>query len=295
MPVVVGIDLAAGRGVTEVAALAFDDTNDGIGRAEGVDGGRAPRFLREAYRATQNDDEIVAAVCACAPSVIAIDAPLSLPAAVLAALTGAAALAGVADTTNGLRDATSPQHPSPYTRAAERDPIWRQLGVRPFPVSFLGGLTFRALTLLPRLRAAAPDAAIIEVFPTATLATLGIRYVAPTATPTSVGVADANAKAGPSAIPLAPRSPLSRRSGGGAGGGAGGGGRAPAKTTPARRAATQAGLARWIDCLPDPNAELLGADLLDALAAALTAVAYARGRSLAVGDPTEGQIILPNW
>ena len=58
MPVVVGIDLAAGRGVTEVAALAFDDANDGIGRAEGVDGGRAPRFLREAYRATQNDDEL---------------------------------------------------------------------------------------------------------------------------------------------------------------------------------------------------------------------------------------------
>jgi predicted nuclease with RNAse H fold len=141
---VVGIDLAAGRGVTALAALTV---------------WLAGRPALESLTYPTTDDEITAEALRLRPAVIAIDAPLSLPAAVAAALAGAK---WVGD-------------PSPYTRAAERDPIWRALGVRPLPVSFLGGLTFRAIPLAARLRAALPEAEVIEVFPTASLRALGIR------------------------------------------------------------------------------------------------------------------------
>src|SRR5262249_46280788 len=154
--------------------------------------------------------------------VVAIDAPLTLPAVVAAALRASP------------HDALA-EHPplmeerSPYTRAAEREPFWGRLGLRPLPVSFLGGLTFRAIALLPQLPARPPHTAIIELFPSATPPLLG--------TP--------------------PPEP--------------GGARRAAKTSSTARAATQAGLCIHIACLPHPDANLLGADLLDALAAALTA------------------------
>ena len=226
--VVVGIDLAAGRGTTEVAALRLNA------------GDLLPVFDPTAHRAVQTDEEIVGLVATVRPAVIALDAPLSLPAAVAAALRGEVApLQGSTDN-------------SPYTRAAERDPLWVRLGVRPLPVSFLGGLTFRALTLLPKLRARQPTAAIIEVFPTASLCILGIR---------------------PAALA--------------------GGARRPAKSSDAARTAVQQGLRALVAGIPAPDAHLLGADLLDALAAALTALAHERGASVAVGDPVEGQIVLP--
>ena len=143
-PVVVGIDLAAGRGVTALAALALEP-------------GRAPRVATLAHPAT--DGDILAEAVRLRPAVIALDAPLTLPGPVAAALAGA----------------PWSGHDSPYTRAAERDPIWRMLGARPLPVSFLGGLTFRAIPLAARLRAALPDATLIEVFPTATLRALEAR------------------------------------------------------------------------------------------------------------------------
>lgn len=223
---VCGVDLAAGRGVTEVAALDLP-AEDGT-----------PVFDLPRHRRVVTDEDILAALVAAGPRVIAIDAPLSLPRSVAAALGGGPSVAT-----------------SPYTRAAERDPLWSSLGIRPLPVSFLGGLTFRAVVLRARLRAALPDAAIVETFPSATLALLGVRPA---------------------------------RWGTGRG----------AKTTPAVRAETQRGLARWIAGVPDPADERLdeplGADLLDALAAALVAGAYLRGASLAVGDASEGQIILPD-
>lgn len=226
--VVVGIDLAAGRGVTAVAALRLSV------------GDPLPAFDPGAQRAVQTDKEIVEAAAMAQPEVVAIDAPLSLPGAVAAALRGEVApLQGSMDN-------------SPYTRAAERDPLWAHLGVRPLPVSFLGGLTFRVIALLPKLRASLPDAAIIEVFPTASLRVLGIRPAAPASG--------------------APRS---------------------AKASAAARMAVQQGLRALIAGIPAPDAHLLGADLLDALAAALTALAYVRGASVAVGDPVEGQIVLP--
>lgn len=144
---VVGIDLAAGRGVTALAALTVE-----VG---------APARL-DALTYPKTDDEITAAALLLRPAVIAIDAPLTLPGPVAAALAG----------TSWAGD------PSPYTRAAERDPNWRALGVRPFPVSFLAGLTFRAIPLVARLRAALPDSQIIEVFPTSSLRALGIRPTA---------------------------------------------------------------------------------------------------------------------
>src|SRR5262249_35032346 len=128
----------------------------------------------------------------------------------------------------------SGERASPYTRAAERDPLWGRLGLHPLPVSFLGGLTFRAIALLPRLRACLPDAAIIEVFPSATLRLLRIR----------------------------PPEPGARRA---------------AKTTPGARAATQEGLRAHLAGLLPSEVELLGADLLDALAVALTAALHLRG------------------
>ncbi|MEO7003512.1 MAG: DUF429 domain-containing protein [Ktedonobacterales bacterium] len=242
MTVVVGIDLAAGRGISEVAAFDVPDTSSG----------EQPRFLRELYSSVQSDDEIVAATVAYAPAVVAIDAPLSLPGAVMWALT------------HSPKDI--PGDASPYLRAAERDPVWGRLGVRPLPVSFLGGLTFRALVLLPRLRSALPDATIIEVFPSATLAIL-------------------RAKPHPAADQPTQRATRA------------------AKTAPTARRRAQAILAHWIDGIPAPSSddapdisdtELLGADLLDALAAAYTAAAWLYGHTLAAGDPAEGQIILPD-
>ncbi len=151
---VAGLDLAAGRGRT---ALTVVELRHAIDRPCWQRATDSPALI--------TDSDIVAALSARQPAVLAIDAPLSLPASVAAAL--------------GLPDASNmgPPHPdmSPYTRAAERDPIWRTLGVRPLPVSFLGGLTFRALTLLPLLHAALPNMSIIEVFPTGTFAALGIR------------------------------------------------------------------------------------------------------------------------
>jgi predicted nuclease with RNAse H fold len=119
------------------------------------------------------------------------------------------------------------------------------------PVSFLGGLTFRALVLVPKLQRVLPHAAIIEVFPTAALRLLGIR-------PVERGVKRA------------------------------------AKTSEAARRATQEGLACSVAGIPPVADGLLGADLLDALAAALTGVAYSRKEFVAVGEANEGQIILPD-
>lgn len=228
--VVAGIDLAAGRGKTELAVLR-------VGSGTGP-----PLFHAGDHVAVSTDEEIVDRIARSAPTVVAIDAPLSLPLAVAAALHGTTA------DRSGARSASSP-----YTRAAERSPLWREVGCRPLPVSFLGGLTFRAISLLPALRAAAPAARIIEVFPTASLRRFGIA-------------------AGEGNPPARKR---------------------PAKTTPTSRQFVQDGLSRWIEGLPSPHSALLGSDLLDALAAALTAVLYEQGAYEAVGDADEGQIILP--
>ena len=148
MTVVAGIDLAAGRGTTEIARLTLKARE-------------RPRFAAaDAFVAVVTDDDIMAALRAYHPAVVAIDAPLTLPAPVASALCGKDAM-----------DANS----SPYTRAAERDPIWTELGIRPLPVSFLGGLTFRAICLVARLRDALPESAIIEAFPSGARASLGIR------------------------------------------------------------------------------------------------------------------------
>lgn len=148
---VAGLDLAAGRGRTALAVLKLEGE------------GEIPVWSRTESLPLVSDIEIVAALAIHQPTLLAIDAPLSLPARVAAAL--------------GLPGADDPgdTEASPYTRAAERDPVWRALGVRPLPVSFLGGLTFRALTLLPLLHAALPHTTIIEAFPTGALAALGIR------------------------------------------------------------------------------------------------------------------------
>lgn len=216
-PVVVGIDLAAGRGVTALAALALEPAG-------------APRLIALVYLAL--DSDILAEVLRLRPAVIALDAPQTLPGPV------AAALAGMPWS----------GHDSPYTRAAERDPIWRGLGVRPLPVSFLGGLTFRAIPLAARLRAALPETAVIEVFPTATLRALGARSM-------DIGRG--------------------------------------AKTSVERLSAAHAALSAWVDELPQAEeGGALDADALDAVAAALTAAAFARGAGMAVGDPAEGCIIV---
>lgn len=146
MTVVAGIDLAAGRGISEVALLAVDEADGGL------------TFDLARHRRVGTDDEIVAVLLDAQPAVIAVDAPLSLPRAVQAALRGGASVPG--DT--------------PYTRQAERDPQWSALGVRPLPVSFLGGLTFRAIVLAARLRAALPEAALVETFPTGVFRVLGL-------------------------------------------------------------------------------------------------------------------------
>jgi len=241
-----GIDLAAGRGTTEVALLELD--------GEQV----VPLFRREAHRAAVTDQEIAAVLVEARPEIIAIDAPLSLPASVAAAVRFEPSTASA----HGEHDAApsvgayaerplAPADTSPYTRRAERDTIWSTLGVRPLPVSFLGGLTFRAMVLVTHLRATLPDCVIIEVFPTATLRMLGVH-------------------------------PLQS------------GAKRQVKTSEAARVATQEGLIRYIAGIPASRDELLGADLLDALAAALTGVAYFRGEYVAVGDADEGQIVLPS-
>jgi predicted nuclease with RNAse H fold len=225
-PLVAGVDLAAGRGTTAVAMMRVE-----VG---------APRPALTGLHLCGPDDEALLDLLArMPPRVVALDAPLSLPAAVRAGLGSAAG--------QGRRD----PHPSPYTRAAERDPLWTSLGVRPLPVSFLGGLTFRAIALLPRLRARLPGAALIEAFPSGALRCLGID-------PPATG---------------------SRRR--------------ARKTSEATRTTVQHGLCAWISAFPSPERELLTRDELDAAAAALTAVAYLRGEYRAIGDVSEGQIILP--
>lgn len=243
MVAVAGIDLAAGRGVTEVAILVAQPDST------------SPRFQIEQHRPVVTDEDIVAVIAQTAPAAIAIDAPLTLPAAVTHALqseayTQAPKPIAHAPDFQSRAHFQQPASSSPYTRAAERDPIWKTLGLRPLPVSFLGGLAFRAITLLPQLRMAAPDARIIEVFPTATLRALGIH----------------------ASIGQEKRQP---------------------KTTPIMRTATQHVLSQWIDGIPASSIEPLSADLLDALAAALTAVFFLRGAFVTAGAAVEGQIILP--
>lgn len=227
---VAGLDLAAGRGRSALAALDLDAAS---GRLQCV----------AHQHPVGSDAEIVEALCALGPEVLAIDAPLSLPATVAAALSipGAPRLSML------------PDDASPYLRAAERDPLWRRLGVRPLPVSFLGGLTFRALVLLPCLRATLPETAIIEAFPSGALAALGITR------------SDDGEHSGPRL----------------------------AKTTAEARAAVQRGLARYISGLPERTDVPLDADRLDALACALTAMAYLRGTYDAAGEVAEGQIMVP--
>lgn len=237
MPVVLGIDLAAGRGITEVAALIV------------TDGSRTPLFEASSHRRVTTDDEILAVVADTQPAVLAVDAPLSLPRPVMQGLLSGLSR-GRANTEAPALSAAG----SPYTRAAERDPIWTSLGIRPLPVSFLGGLTFRAISLLPKLHAVVPQAAIIEVFPSATLRCLGITSLAARGTAAQ------------------------RRS---------------MKTNEFSRQSTQRGLSAFIQGIPQPDDETYGADLLDALAAALTAVAYVRDAYVLVGDGVEGAIVLP--
>lgn len=222
MFLVSGLDLAAGRGISAVANLETGD-------------GRFPRFVAGSSGEARTDDDILQLLTAAAPAIVAIDAPLTLPAPVAAAVRGRRAGKGLSG--------------GPYTRAAERDPLWSSLGVRPLPVSFLGGLTFRAIALTPRLREALPGVGIIEVFPTATLRSLGI----------------------------AGCEPRPRRG---------------SKTTPSARCAAQMALRSVIDGIPDPKDDLLGADLLDALAAALTAARHLEGSTQMLGDPREGQIVV---
>ncbi len=243
--VVIGIDLAAGRGVSALAALRLHASE------------RASSALTSLSLITLSyprDDvamlDEVAALTADpllqAPVVVGLDAPLTLPEPVATALRGASVTSDA----------------SRYTRAAERDPIWSQLGVRPFPVSFLGGLVFRAIPLAAQLGALAPVVSVVEVFPTAAFLALDLFQPEPRRAP--------RATTAPAAI---------RRG----------------KTMPDRRRATQTSLAGYISGLPLPiaDAEPLGADALDALAAALTRAAVALGASQAIGDPAEGCIILP--
>ena len=224
-----GLDLAAGRGVSELAILQVGD--DG-----------APRYEAGERRAVVSDDDILAELARVEPRVLAIDAPLSLPRSVVEALAGRQP----SDRDYGEADARR----SPYTRAAERDPTWSALGIRPLPVSFLGGLTFRALVLTSRIRAAAPRLIVIETFPTAVFRILGL--TSPAAT----------------------------------------GDRRSAKSSQNAREALQAQLARVMVGIPSTD-DLLSADTLDAIGAALAATSYEHGMYIAVGDASEGQIVLP--
>lgn len=215
LPRVVGVDLAAGRGITALATLAVASP---------------PRLVSLSYPDT--DEAIVEEAVRQFPAVIAVDAPLTLPGALAAAFAGSA--------WGG--------HSSLYTRAAERDPLWRAIGVRPLPVSFLSGLTTRAIPLAQRLRAAVPGCVVIEVFPTASLRALGVH-------PHNGG--------------------------------------ARSKSAQGARRDAQRELGRRIAGLDDLGAgEPLSADALDALAAALTAVAFVRSATVSAGDPAEGCIIV---
>lgn len=231
--VVIGVDLAAGHGVTALATLHVAMPPER----------RAPitlALLGVVY--PTDDDAIVAEAARAQPAVIGLDAPLSLPAPVAAATRGEAP----------SLDATG--RASPYTRAAERDPIWSRLGVRPLPVSFLGGLTFRAIPLAARLQAHVPTCQIIEVFPSAALAALDLRA---------------------GAVRGQPRQ---------------------AKTSLDQRRATQNALACFVGGLTPATDEQppLDADSLDAIAAALTAAAAVADAAQAIGEPSEGCIILPS-
>lgn len=247
---VVGIDLAAGRGTTEVVSLSLASLDS------------VPSFDLSKHRPVVSDEEIVAAVVSYRPAVVAIDAPLSLPAPVMHSLTALGPRGpqhGSTRACSGSDHNASMSAPpaSPYLRAAERDPIWSRLGVRPLPVSFLGGLTFRAIALLPALRAALPDVPIVEVFPSGSARALGLQ------------IRESAATSRPKRL---------------------------AKTSPLARSALQQALSSHISGAPvmrEGESEPLGADLLDALVAALTAVAYLRHTYIAVGDPDEGQIVLP--
>lgn len=245
MPTIAGIDLAAGRGVTELAVLVVAGE------------GRHPVFNPSSHRPVATDTDIVAVVASTSPAVIAIDAPLTLPRAVMRGLASGSPSPDAQKPAREQEPDTRMAHldgGSAYTRAAERDPIWSTLGIRPLPVSFLGGLTFRAISLLPLLRAAAPEAAIIEVFPSATLRWLGMARPAQTARATQR--------------------------------------RGASKTAETYRRSAQLILQKHIAGVSAPDDQLYGADLLDALAAALTGVRYLNGNYVAVGDDAEGIIVL---
>lgn len=224
---VVGVDLAAGRGTTSLAALTLASSGAAPGRV-------ALRSLDHA----PDDDAIIAEVARERPGVIALDAPLTLPAPVAAALAGQAPSPGA----------------SPYTRAAERDPIWSRLGVRPFPVSFLGGLTFRAIPLAARLRETLPTSQIIEVFPSGALAALGLR------TPSARGQS------------RQPKTSLDER-----------------HHTQSVLARIIAELPA-----PGEGGAPLDADSLDAIVAALVAALFARGHAERIGEEREGVIVMPS-
>lgn len=66
------------------------------------------------------------------------------------------------------------------------------------------------------------------------------------------------------------------------------------KTRADSRAERQRRMAHWITGRPSPGRMPQSADPLDALAAALTAVAVVCAASVAVGDDEEGRIVLPD-
>lgn len=261
---VAGIDLAAGRGVTAVAVLRVPSAGWPLTLA--------------GLSFPESDDDIIAEITRSGADIVAMDAPLTLPAPVAAALAGRPPTPGA----------------SPYTRAAERDAAWGNLGVRPLPVSFLGGLTLRAIPLAARIRSGVGShgapVCVIEAFPTAALAALSMR-------PRSA--------AGPRRGKTSHKTSHETSH------------KTSHKTSPERRQATQQSLAALIAGLPLPSpsehlrtaqaldvrdvpgtvalsADALSADALDALAAALTAAAHLLGASAAIGDVEEGCIMLPD-
>lgn len=247
-----GLDLAAGRGTTALALLAL------------ASGGR-PRLMGMP-RLAATDDDILTVLYESGASIVAVDAPLTLPMAVMTALRSE----------QGEPSSDAALLGSPYTRAAERDAVWSEVGVRPLPVSFLGGLTLRALVLRARMREQLPNLRVVETFPSAVLRILHIRE---RRDPRAAAQASSTISLATSQNPRQERA---------------------RKTALPTRLATQRGLTRWIDGLPVPaeahgaEDEVLGADALDALAAALTAVAVAEDTGRLVGTAEEGQIVLPD-
>jgi len=146
-----GIDLAAGAGTTALATIT-------------TDAGKAVVDIQwDEWQGSHDVLPVIAeAIIAAKADVIAIDAPLTLPGPVQRALKNAPI---------SHNDLLS----SPYTRAAERDGIWKKLQLRPLPVSLLAGLTLRAIVLTAYLHQQLPDIPIIEVFPTGSLAVWGMR------------------------------------------------------------------------------------------------------------------------